>query len=195
MEGLIKCSSPVLCSGPLNSEKKGPLAEWWNQDGCYGNHATANVSENVFDLDWWNLALVRFDFIRRGTRGGDGEMYSEYAHIRRVILEWWCIPVALSCSSFSLFDTVSLWLHKIRASQFGSHLAARTCGTRLNLCWLSSWMLNKSQGGRCRTQLSLRATQILHLDKNLTLGIKSEQDLMMSQGDHDLYSFVFLCVG
>lgn len=73
IEGLMKWSSLMLCSGVgwISELYKGPFGVWWNQNGCYGNHAIANVSENVSDLDWWNLALPQFDYNRRvNTREG-----------------------------------------------------------------------------------------------------------------------------
>lgn len=72
MEGLMKWSSLMIRSGVgwISELWKGPFGEWRNQNGCYGNHAVANVSENVFDLDWWNLALPQFDYIRHVNRRG-----------------------------------------------------------------------------------------------------------------------------
>lgn len=72
MEGLMKWSSryALLWSRVDQWTLEGPVGGWWNQNGCYGNHAIANVSENVFDLDWWNLALPRFDYISHVNRGG-----------------------------------------------------------------------------------------------------------------------------
>lgn len=172
----------MLCSGVgrISELWKGPVGEWWNQNGCYGNRAIANVSENVFDLDWWNLALP--SLIMWWWRGG---WYSHclvvavyFSDSLNCYLYFWHSPTLVSRSD---------WLQVT----FGSR-TSRTFGTHLKQAWISSWPLNKDQGSLSHTTVSER--HISHSDRILLLFTKEEQDLMKSRGVHELSSFVFLYV-
>lgn len=118
----MKWSSRMLCSGVgrISELWKGPFGEWWNQNSCYGNHAIGNVSEHVFDLDWWNLLLPQCDCIRRVNRGGAGSWT-----ITTLVLYRCCISLTLFHNRYIAVSLQfeDIWWSRWLQVSFGSRMS------------------------------------------------------------------------